>query len=166
MKNASFFLAAVHRDLRARWRHSVWLGAGTTLLGLGLGAVFFYAGLQKHLAPFQFAEAVMGYRLLPQALVGVVAAVVPWVELITGFLLVVGYLGEVLGRMLTALGLDSGRFLLGGVKRRSCLLILTGLEAVFTLVMVVTVARGLKIDCGCGLLFNGRWGRRPSARIC
>ncbi len=58
----------------------------------------------------------------------------PWVELITGGMLV------------------------AGLKRRSCLLILTLLSASFLVVLMVTMARGLKIDCGCGLFFQRQVG--------
>jgi len=92
-----------------------------------LGGLFFYAGLQKLLHPYEFAEAVMAYRLLPMALVGVVTAVLPWIEVAAGLCLVVG------------------------LKCRSGLLILSGLLVIFLAVILITMARGLHIDCGCGL---------------
>ncbi len=104
------------------------------LLGIILGGLFFYAGLQKLLHPYEFAEAVMAYRLLPEILVGVVVAVLPWVEIAAGLCLVTG------------------------LKRRSCLLILSGLSAVFLVIILITMARGLKIDCGCGLFSQRQVG--------
>jgi uncharacterized membrane protein YphA (DoxX/SURF4 family) len=104
------------------------------LLGVVLGGIFFYAGLQKHYHAYEFAEAVLAYQLAPMWLAGVVAAVLPWVELIAGGLLV------------------------AGLKRRSCLLLLTLLTASFLVILVVTMARGLKIDCGCGLFFQTEVG--------
>lgn len=53
--------------------------------GVALGLFFFYAGLQKNLAPYEFAEAVLAYQLLPEAMVGAVAAVLPWLELTPAF---------------------------------------------------------------------------------
>jgi putative oxidoreductase len=111
-----------------------WLGR--RLLGVALGGLFFYAGLQKYLHPYEFAEAVLAYRLLPERLVGVMVAGLPWVEIAAGGGLVVG------------------------LKRRSCLVILSGLAIGFMMVMFIAMARGLKIDCGCGL-FQSRpvgWG--------
>ncbi|MFA4902375.1 MAG: MauE/DoxX family redox-associated membrane protein [Desulfobaccales bacterium] len=99
-----------------------------------LGGLFFYAGLQKLLHPYEFAEAVLAYQLVPETLVGVVVAVLPWVEIAAGLCLA------------------------AGVKRRSCLLILSGLLAAFLVVILVTLARGLKIDCGCGLFFQRQVG--------
>ncbi len=103
-------------------------------LEIVLGCLFFYVGLQKILHPYEFAEAVLAYRLLPEILVGVVVAVLPWVELASGLCLV------------------------AGLKRRSCLLILSGLLTVFLVVILITMARGLKIDCGCGLFSQRQVG--------
>jgi putative oxidoreductase len=107
------------------------------LLGVALGGLFFYAGLQKYLHPYEFAEAVLAYQLLPESLVGAVAAVLPWVEMAAGL------------------------FLILGLKRRSCLLLLTGLVAGFMVILLITMARGLKIDCGCGLFFQRQVGWAP-----
>jgi putative oxidoreductase len=103
-------------------------------LELVLGGLFFYAGMQKLLHPYEFAEAVMAYQMLPASLVGVVVAVLPWVETAAGLCLV------------------------AGLKRRSCLLILSGLLAGFLVVILITMARGLKIDCGCGLFSQRQVG--------
>ncbi len=99
-----------------------------------LGGLFIYAGLQKLLHPYEFAEAVLAYRLLPGSLVGMVAALLPWVEIAAGLTLV------------------------AGLKRRSGLILLGGLLAGFLLVILITMARGLKIDCGCGLFFQRQVG--------
>jgi len=104
------------------------------LLEAALGAVFIYAGLQKHWHPEEFAEAVLAYRLLPSSLAGLAAAVLPWLELTPGALLVLGF------------------------KRRSCLLLLGLLAAAFLAVLLITMARGLQIDCGCGLFFQRQVG--------
>jgi len=107
------------------------------LLEIILGGLFFYAGYLKLLHPEDFAEAVLAYRLLPVALVGAATAVLPWLEVAAGLCLAVG------------------------LKRRSCLLLLGLLTWIFMLVMLVTLARGLKIDCGCGLFFTRQVGLVP-----
>lgn len=96
-----------------------------------LGGLFGYAGFIKLLSPDEFAGAVLAYKLLPVFLAGLVAAVLPWLEVAAGLFLVLG------------------------LKRRSSLIILELLTASFLLVMAITMARGLQIDCGCGL-FSGR----------
>jgi putative oxidoreductase len=104
------------------------------LLGMVLGGIFFYAGLEKHYHPYSFAEAILAYQLAPIWLAGVVAVVLPWVELISGALLVAGF------------------------KRRAALLLLILLTVSFLVVLLVTMARGLKIDCGCGLFSQRQVG--------
>jgi uncharacterized membrane protein YphA (DoxX/SURF4 family) len=101
-----------------------------------LGGLFFYAGLQKVLHFHEFAEAVLAYQLLPESLVGLAVAGLPWLEIAAGLCLV------------------------AGIKRRSCLLLLSGLVAIFLIVIFITMARGLSIDCGCGLFFQRQvgWG--------
>jgi len=129
-------------------------------LGLALGLAFFYSGVQKRLDPYKFAEAVLAYDLLPESLVGLVAAILPWVELTSGFFLALGCLLEIPGRLLGSLGLAFGDRLVGGIKRRSCLLLISLGLIIFLGVLVVTTARGLNIDCGCGILGNRQvgWG--------
>lgn len=104
------------------------------ILEVGLGGLFGYAGLQKHWHPHEFAEAVLAYQLLPGPLVGLTVAGLPWVEL------------------------AAGMFLAVGVKRRSCLLLLALLAGGFLVVMLITMARGLNIDCGCGLFMPRQVG--------
>ena len=107
------------------------------LLEIALGAALVYAGIQKHFHPNEFAEAVLAYKLLPEALVGAVAAALPWVEI------------------------AAGGFLALGIKKRSCLQLLALLIGGFLIVLLVTLARGLKIDCGCGLFFQRQVGLLP-----
>ena len=110
---------------------------GLRALEVLLGGLFFYAGLQKVLHIHEFAEAVLAYQLLPESLVGLAVAGLPWAEIAAGF------------------------FLVAGLKRRSALLLLTGLAAIFLVVILVTMARGLSIDCGCGLFFQRQVGWVP-----
>ena len=121
-----------------------------SILGLGLGGVFVYAGLQKHLAPYEFAEAIMAYQLLPLGLVGLAAATLPWLEMVSGFSLALGYLWR--GRRF------SNPIPIGDVLRRSALLLILGQSLLFVAVLLITLARGLKIDCGCGLFFQRQVG--------
>ncbi|MFZ5449216.1 MAG: MauE/DoxX family redox-associated membrane protein [Thermodesulfobacteriota bacterium] len=111
-------------------RGTFWL----RILEVVLGGLFFYAGLQKLLHPYEFAEAVIAYQMLPESMVGVVVAIIPWVEIAAGLCLA------------------------AGLKRRSCLLILSGLLVAFLVVILITMARGLKIDCGCGLFSQRQVG--------
>jgi len=99
-----------------------------------LGLAFVVAGIVKIQEPYQFAGAVLAYQLLPQPLAGLAAAIIPWLEVV------------------------SGGFLCLGLKRRSCLLVISLFMAVFLGVIAVTLARGLEIDCGCGLFSDRQVG--------
>ena len=65
-------------------------------VSIGLGAIFIYASLDKIAHPQDFARIVYRYRLAgPTAALGVVpantlAVVLPWLEMLTGLLLVTG----------------------------------------------------------------------------
>jgi hypothetical protein len=166
MKNTSLSLNAGAPQFKTKLRDNVWISVAAGLAGVALGLVFLYAGVQKYLASAQFAEAVLAYQLLSQSLAGLVAAVLPWVELIAGFFLVLGYLGDALGRTAMSIGLSCGAWLVGGIKRRSCLLLIGALALLFIVVMAVTLARGLKIDCGCGHFFQRQVGAAAILENC
>jgi uncharacterized membrane protein YphA (DoxX/SURF4 family) len=110
------------------------------LVSIGLGAVFVYASLDKIAHPQDFARIVYRYRLAgPTARLGVVPAnvlgiVLPWIELLTGALLITGVwrreaaalAGGMLGMFLAAVsyvlwqGIDvahCGCFTVGGEGR-------------------------------------------------
>lgn len=128
------------------------------VLGIGLGLAFFYAGVQKYLAPYEFAEAILAYQLLPEVLVGLTATIFPPLEMAVGGLLVLGYLAEAWGRLARSRRRIFGDFLPGGMFRRTSLLLIILQLGVFILVLVITMARGLKIDCGCGLFMDRQVG--------
>jgi putative oxidoreductase len=128
------------------------------ILGIGLGLAFLYAGVQKYLAPYDFAEAILAYQLLPQGLVGLTAAIFPRLELAVGGFLVMGYLAEAWGRLARSRRRTSGASLPGGIFRRSSLLLIMLQLGIFILVLFITLGRGLKIDCGCGLFVERQVG--------
>lgn len=90
-----------------------------------LGVVFIYAAISKASDPEGFARAIANYKLLPIFLINILALILPWIELCAGVLLVFGFL----------------------VKENS--MILGGLLAVFVIAILISLARGLNIDCGC-----------------
>jgi len=116
---------------RLTLRRKDWLAA---FLRLALGAAFVYAGIWKHFYPYQFTETVMAYQLLPQPLVGLSVALVPWLEMVSGALLILG------------------------VKPRSCLLLIQAVLVIFLVILAITMLRGLNIDCGCGLFSERQVG--------
>lgn len=95
------------------------------LVRVGLAVVWLISGAIKVADPAQFATAVQAYRLFGPGLAGVIAGVVPFVELVLGALLVAG-----LGTRLVAVV--------------SAVLFVAYIAGV-----VQAWARGLTIDCGC-----------------
>lgn len=90
-----------------------------------LGGVFVYASLDKIGHPDRFAEIIYNYRLLPTEMVNLTALILPWVELLTGLLLI------------------SGRLILPSAS------ILTFLALIFFAAVGFNLARGLDFQCGC-----------------
>lgn len=90
-----------------------------------LGCVFIYASLDKIVHPELFAEAVYNYQLSPEAAVNLVALWLPWLELLSGSLLVLG------------------------VWVHGSSFILSGLMLIFLASLGINLARGLDIHCGC-----------------
>ncbi len=90
-----------------------------------LGAIFCYAGLVKALDVVAFAGSVANYQVLPYQLNFLVAALLPYVELAAGVLLL-------LGRQV-----------------RPAVLLIAGMNAVFMVALLSVILRGLDIDCGC-----------------
>ncbi len=95
------------------------------LLRLFLAGVFIYAGIGKIADPAGFADEIDNYRMLPYILVTLMAAILPWVEVFCGVLLLFGT----------------------WVRGTSLLLIL--MNVVFIIAIGSAMARGLDIECGC-----------------
>ena len=90
-----------------------------------LGFIFIYAGAEKISDPEEFAISISNYRLLPTAAINFFAIILPWIELVAGILLIFGI----------------------AVKENSS--ILFSMLLVFTIAIVISLFRGLSIDCGC-----------------
>ena len=92
---------------------------------LFFGFVFIYASVTKISDPEGFAQAIYNYKLLPLFLVNILAIILPWIELTTGILLLFGV----------------------SVKENSA--ILNGLLIIFIIAIIISLFRGLDINCGC-----------------
>jgi putative oxidoreductase len=90
-----------------------------------LGAVFIYAGIVKINDPHAFKYAIGNYEFFPPALEAPIAIWLPWVELIAGVCLIVGWWA-------------------GGSA-----LIVAVLSVAFGLLTGMAILRGLDISCGC-----------------
>lgn len=94
-------------------------------LRVALGAVFIYAAIPKIADPVAFAGSVAAYRVLPYFWNYAAAAVLPFLELICGMLLILG------------------------VRVRTGAIIIAAMNVVFMAALASAMVRGLDIDCGC-----------------
>jgi uncharacterized membrane protein YphA (DoxX/SURF4 family) len=90
-----------------------------------LAGLFVWAAIPKLLDPPAFAEAVANYHLLPDALVGPVAVLVPMLELVAAAALV------------------------AGLGARGAALTIALMLVAFTAGMIQALVRGIDLDCGC-----------------
>jgi uncharacterized membrane protein YphA (DoxX/SURF4 family) len=90
-----------------------------------LGGLFVYAGAVKVLEPLGFAQDIRNYYLVGQAPSFIAAVVLPWLEILAGVALV------------------------AGIWKHGAALVISGLLVFFIALTVVTMIRGLDVDCGC-----------------
>ena len=95
------------------------------LLRLGLGTIFLLAGAQKIGEPSAFARSIANYHLISGDMVTWSAILVPWLEILIGSCLCLGWLTRLSATAATGLSLGFGFF--------------TGSALI----------RGLNVDCGC-----------------
>jgi putative oxidoreductase len=95
------------------------------VLRVALGLVFIVASLDKIENPGQFAKNIANYRLLPYEFTHGVAIVLPWLEVTTGSLLVLG------------------------IWTRANALLTSSMLLVFIFAVSQALWRQLDISCGC-----------------
>ena len=75
--------------------------------------------------PREFAETIASYQLVPFWAVNLMALVMPWAELVSGILMVLG------------------------VRTKSAAAAIGGMLVMFSLAILITLLRGIPIGCGC-----------------
>jgi uncharacterized membrane protein YphA (DoxX/SURF4 family) len=112
-----------------------WLELAARLI---LGATFIYASYHKIIAPADFAKSIYGYDLFPPGTINLIAIVVPFVELITGTALIIGFYPQ------------------------SAALVINAMLVFFILIISTNLIRGHEFDCGCFSVQPDRIDDSPS----
>jgi putative oxidoreductase len=90
-----------------------------------IGGIFIYASIDKIVHPEAFARIIHFYRLLPPSLINIMAIFTPWIEIVTGICLIVGF------------------------KYKGANLIILGMLIMFIGALTISYIRGININCGC-----------------
>jgi putative oxidoreductase len=104
------------------WKGHSWISLP---LRLYIGFVFLYACWHKLIHPGSFAIDVATYQILPLYLVNLMAVVLPWIELATGIMIVIGW------------------------RTRAASLLIAGMMAIFIMAIAIALHKGLDMACGC-----------------
>lgn len=106
----------------------------TALVRLALGALFLAAGVSKSLRLGSVRHVLAGYRMLPTSWLGSAAFILAVVEIVAGL--------SLLGSLCLPVYQEAW-------------MLTSGLLALFSIAVLMTLARGITIPCGCTRLLNG-----------
>lgn len=90
-----------------------------------IGGFFVFAAVPKLMDPLAFATSISHYHLLPVWSINAYALIIPWLEILAGVAMILGF------------------------KTRTAAIITGLLLLMFTIAVAIAVVQGLQIDCGC-----------------
>jgi putative oxidoreductase len=104
------------------WKGHQWLAIPMRLY---LGGVFIMASLHKIAHPRAFALDVATYNVLHLSLINLMAICLPWIEIVCGALMIIGY------------------------KSRATAWLISGMMVMFMIALMIALSNGLDMSCGC-----------------
>ena len=105
-----------------KWPGHAWLALPIRIY---LSYVFLFACWHKIADPSAFALDIATYQFLPLPLINLMALILPWLELTTGLLLLIGF------------------------RTRAAALLISGMMVTFMIALGWALYQGLDISCGC-----------------
>ena len=90
-----------------------------------VGTIFLIAAISKITDPAGFAKEISNYQILPDFIINLLALILPWVEFFTSILIILG------------------------IRLISSSIILITLIIIFNIAILIAMAKGLNINCGC-----------------
>ena len=90
-----------------------------------VGGFFIWAGALKVVDPLDFTRNISNYQIFSEGISFFLAIILPWIEIVCGF------------------------FLITGIFRQASAFLISFFLLLFILLVLVTIARGINIDCGC-----------------
>jgi putative oxidoreductase len=90
-----------------------------------IGVIFIYASMYKIIYTAEFAETIVSYQIIPYWVVNSMAIVLPWIELVSGIMLI------------------------AGIRTKSAALTIAGLLFLFSSAILINLIKGSAISCGC-----------------
>jgi putative oxidoreductase len=95
------------------------------VLRIIVGGVFVWAGVLKIADPLEFAQSIKNYQFFPQEMIFFIAIILPWVEALSGGLLILG------------------------IFKRSSAVLISLLLLGFIGLVGLALLRGIDTSCGC-----------------
>jgi putative oxidoreductase len=90
-----------------------------------IGVIFIYASMYKIIYTAEFAETIASYQIVPYWAVNSMAIVFPWIELVSGIMLI------------------------AGIRTKLAAVTIAGLLLLFASAILINLIKGSAISCGC-----------------
>lgn len=97
----------------------------TLFFRIAIGVIFMAASFYKIIDPITFAKSIWYYHLVPGNIINLMVLILPWVELLCGIAIIIGY------------------------QYRGAVMLVNLMMVIFIVALSSAIFRGISIDCGC-----------------